>query len=251
MFTSVAHISNDKLDTLTFAEIIDYHADHNPGHPFTVFPGAAVGDDLSRISYLEFGRATQRFARAIYPDAPVKQREVVGVIVNADSLMWTTAVAGLIRAGSTVSDSYVDLTCATPNAFQAFPISPRNSPAAICHILRTVSSHRLIVTESSLQSLVDDVKAELAASGYALAVKELPTLDTIYPHLASETTKHEFEPIALPPRSGNPNEVVMYIHSSGSTGFPKSIPIPQEMFFKLSNDTLVEPLQNYDKPYRT
>jgi acyl-CoA synthetase (AMP-forming)/AMP-acid ligase II len=241
MSTSVAHIPDNTLNIIPFAEIIDYHAEHHLDYPFTVFPGAAVSDDVSRVSYLDFGRATQRFARAIYPDAPVKQPEVVGVIVNADSLMWTTAVAGLIRAGSTVSTIYVSWMGFFSDSSRAFPISPRNSSAAICHILRTVSSHRLIVTESSLQSLVDDVTAELAALNYALVAKELPTLDKVYPHLATETKGHAFEPIGLPLRSDNPDEVVMCIRSSGSTGFPKSIPIPQEMFSKFSNNTLMYP----------
>jgi acyl-CoA synthetase (AMP-forming)/AMP-acid ligase II len=130
-----------------------------------------------------------------------------------------------------------------------FPISPRNSPAAICHVLRTVSAHRLIVTESSFRSLLDDVKAELASSDYSLQIQELPTMDAIYPHLAQETTKHEFEAIALPPRSDNPDEVVMYIHSSGSTGFPKSIPLKQEIFSKFIFDPMFGALRDRKEPF--
>jgi acyl-coenzyme A synthetase/AMP-(fatty) acid ligase len=103
MTYSIAQISNRTLVALNLAELIDYHLEHNPYDTFTVFPGESVGDEPSRISFLEFGRASHRFARAIYPDAPVKEREVVGIVVNADSLMWITALAGIVRAGATVS----------------------------------------------------------------------------------------------------------------------------------------------------
>jgi acyl-CoA synthetase (AMP-forming)/AMP-acid ligase II len=249
MDTSVAPVPQATLQELPFAELIDYYAEHNPDHSFNVFPGAADGDALSRISFLEFGRAAQRFARAIYPDAPVKKREVVGLLVNADSIMWTAALAGLIRAGVTVSSPPPPFAASYSGLPQVFPISPRNSPAAICHVLRTVSAHRLIVTESSFRSLLDDVKAELAASDYSLQIQELPTMDIIYPHLAQETTKHAFEAIALPPRSDNSDEVVLYIHSSGSTGFPKSIPLKQEIFSKFIFDPMFGALGDWKEPF--
>jgi acyl-CoA synthetase (AMP-forming)/AMP-acid ligase II len=97
-----AQVSSAALETLTFPELIDYHLENNPNRTFTLFPGDSVDDEPSGISYLEFGRATQRFARAVRPDAPVKYGETVGIIANCDSLMYITAVAGLARAGLTV-----------------------------------------------------------------------------------------------------------------------------------------------------
>jgi acyl-coenzyme A synthetase/AMP-(fatty) acid ligase len=108
MSYSIAQVSNTALETLTVAELIDYHLEHNPDDSFAVFPGEHAGDEPSRISFLEFGRASHRFARTIYPDAPAKEKEVVGVVVNADSLMWITALAGIMRAGFTVSGTQTD-----------------------------------------------------------------------------------------------------------------------------------------------
>jgi acyl-CoA synthetase (AMP-forming)/AMP-acid ligase II len=99
----IAHISSHTLQNLTLPELIDYHLEHNPNLTFTVFPGESADDEPSRVSYLEFGRATQRFARAICPTAPVKSSEVVGLVANCDALMYTTAIAGFIRAGFTAS----------------------------------------------------------------------------------------------------------------------------------------------------
>jgi hypothetical protein len=103
MSYTIAPVSDETLEALSVAELIDYHLERNPDQSFTVFPGEYTGEELSRISFLEFGRACHRFARAIYPNAPFKENEVVGVVVNADSLMWMTALAGIIRAGATVS----------------------------------------------------------------------------------------------------------------------------------------------------
>jgi acyl-coenzyme A synthetase/AMP-(fatty) acid ligase len=107
MLFSVAEVSNDTLEKLTVPELIDYYLEHHPDETFAIYPGEKVGDELCRISYLEFARATHRCARAMFPDAPAKEKEVIGVIVNADSLMWITAIAGIIRAGHTVSTSTV------------------------------------------------------------------------------------------------------------------------------------------------
>jgi acyl-CoA synthetase (AMP-forming)/AMP-acid ligase II len=97
-----AQVSSTTLETLTLPELVDYHIEHNSDHTFSVFPGESVSDERSRVSYLEFGRAAQRFARAVHSDAPVARSETVGIIVNCDSFMYITAIAGLARAGLTV-----------------------------------------------------------------------------------------------------------------------------------------------------
>jgi ATP-dependent protease HslVU (ClpYQ) peptidase subunit len=106
MVYSIAQVPSTTLKALTVAELIDYYLEHHTGDTFTVFPGEHAGDELSHLSFLEFGRASHRFARAIYPDAPVNKKEAACVIINADSLMWITAIAGIIRAGCTVRSVY-------------------------------------------------------------------------------------------------------------------------------------------------
>jgi acyl-CoA synthetase (AMP-forming)/AMP-acid ligase II len=89
-------------ETFGLANLVDYHTAHNAERPFVVFAQDA-SSNASQITFLEFGRACQRFARAIAPDAPVAKGEVVGLIINCDTIMYTTAILGLIRAGLTVS----------------------------------------------------------------------------------------------------------------------------------------------------
>jgi hypothetical protein len=98
-----AQVSSSTLRTLAFPELVDYHLAHNPDSTYAIFPGKNVSDEPSRISLLEFGRAAQRFARAVYPGAPAKHGAVVGLIADCDTLMYMSAIVGLIRAGFTVS----------------------------------------------------------------------------------------------------------------------------------------------------
>jgi acyl-coenzyme A synthetase/AMP-(fatty) acid ligase len=129
-------------------------------------------------------------------------------------------------------------------------MSPRNSSAAICHMLRKVSSHRLIVTASSLGSLLDDVKKELAATHYALDIQELPAFPDIYPYFTHENISDPFEPIELPSRDTFADGIVLYIHSSGSTGFPKPIPWTHDVLSKVTYSSFVDEYRNLDKDIR-
>jgi acyl-CoA synthetase (AMP-forming)/AMP-acid ligase II len=108
---------------------------------------------------------------------------------------------------------------------QPFPISNRNSAEAVCHILRTVSSHRCIVTAASLGPLLGEVQSSFDQEQYTLSIEELPAFTDIYPFLSRETVADPFEPLSrTPTRDTYAEGVVHYLHSSGSTGFPKSIP---------------------------
>jgi acyl-CoA synthetase (AMP-forming)/AMP-acid ligase II len=132
---------------------------------------------------------------------------------------------------------------------QALIISPRNSSTAICHMLRTASSHRLIVTNSSLGSLVNDVQEEMSLLGHAIELQELPRLPDIYPHLAQESKSDAFQPVSPSAHVKSPNDIVLYLHSSGSTGLPKLIPTTNEVLSKMVYSSLVEPLKNVKRPY--
>jgi acyl-coenzyme A synthetase/AMP-(fatty) acid ligase len=129
-------------------------------------------------------------------------------------------------------------------------MSPRNSSAAICHMLRKASSHRLIVTASSLGSLLEDVKNELAASDYGLDIQELPAFPDIYPYFTHENISDPFDPIELPSRDAFVDGVVLYIHSSGSTGFPKPIPWTHQVLSKFTYASFVEEYRGVDKDIR-
>jgi hypothetical protein len=154
----------------------------------------------------------------VCPTAPVRRGEVVALVANADNILYVTAVAGFIRAGLTVSMHCG--SCTHPRlstSTQVFPLSPRNSAAAVCHMLRKVSAHRLMVTATSLGTLLSEVQEELAASDYELSIEELPAFTKIYPHFGFETADMSFEPLTLPSADAFVNRSPLILHSSGST----------------------------------
>ena len=101
-------------------------------------------------------------------------------------------------------------------------MSPRNSAPAVVNMLEKTSSHR-IITQSAL-SVISGIKKELASSEYALEIDELPKLYDIFPTLArGKASSSTFLPYPSAERKFKMDDVVMYLHSSGSTGFPKPI----------------------------
>jgi acyl-CoA synthetase (AMP-forming)/AMP-acid ligase II len=97
-------------------------------------------------------------------------------------------------------------------------------------MLRKTSCHRLITTQVTLRSLIDGIKSELAEHEpyFELHIDEIPSLAEIYPKLGKEKPSDSFEP--YPPTTRPPmSDIAIYIHSSGSTGFPKAIPQTHEI----------------------
>ncbi|KAL1671541.1 hypothetical protein EV122DRAFT_295427 [Schizophyllum commune] len=67
-----------------------------------------------------------------------------------------------------------------------------------------------------------ETKVELGDE-YDLTIEEMPALDLLYPHLAHEKATDAFEPYPEPEVPQKVEDMEIYLHSSGSTGFPKAI----------------------------
>lgn len=115
-----------------------------------------------------------------------------------DSITFTAVLMGIMRANCV-----------------PFPISPRNSPAAVAHLLKETGAMHLVVgAESSMH--------ELAAASLALftgvhpRVSDMPTHEELY-CVAEDNSI--FLPLSRPAMSDS----AVILHSSGSTSFPKPI----------------------------
>ena len=110
-------------------------------------------------------------------------------------------------------------------------MSPRNSSAAVVNMVKRTNCHRMIC-QPSLEPLLSAVQAELETEDFALQVDDLLHIEVAFPTLFGKDSD-EPAPYPEPAEPLTMEDVGLYLHSSGSTGFPK--PIPQRYFDMLQN----------------
>ncbi|TFK50396.1 acetyl-CoA synthetase-like protein [Heliocybe sulcata] len=218
--------------TISLTELVDLRLEHNSDRTYAVFHSDTPDGELRHITYLEWGRAIHRLAHILRPESHYKPRDVVGIVVNCDTLMYSTTIVALMRAG-----------------LIPYPMSPRNSAAAISHMLQKTSCHRLITTSVSLESLVSAVKSELSTINYDLRIDEMPSVHDVFPRLGHEAVEHPFTPYSTLAKC-EADDVVIYLHSSGSTGFPKSIPHSNRTLMSVYDGPLGAEMYRYGKHLR-
>lgn len=206
---------------------VDFQQKHNGDRPWILFPSGAT---VSSISFSQFADATHRVAHAFAPNMTRSNGEVVALIINCDTVLYVAMLAGLIRAGFVVR-VYVTRaveaggSCACTHT-QPFPMSPRNTVAAFVNMMEKTSCRR-VISQSAFSPVVNEIKAQLEDNGTHILVHDLPRLHDIFPQLSDSAV----QPVDPFPPAGKPHcmdDIVLYLHSSGSTGLPKPIPQRQE-----------------------
>ncbi|KAL5513471.1 hypothetical protein ACEPAH_3870 [Sanghuangporus vaninii] len=161
------------------------------------------------ISWENCARAIYRVANEVQrrigkePNAKNQPTTVVAILAAVDTITYFLNIAGIFRSGYTI-----------------FPISPRNSPAAVAHLLQKGSvSHILIGAEPASQSLVSNALQLLDVDiRDRIGKSPLPTFDEL---CDLDGTRHW--PDHAPNVSLDLDCVALILHSSGSTAFPKPV----------------------------
>lgn len=112
--------------------------------------------------------------------------------LNADTITYFTTVVGMLRAEIIV-----------------FPVSPRNSPPAVAHLLRrTQPTHVLVSVETPIRELVNEALELLRSENEEKipVVAPMPVFEQLY-------TDEPFQP--LPPRTRDLDSTRIIVHSSG------------------------------------
>jgi hypothetical protein len=68
---------------------------------------------------------------------------------------------------------------------------------------------------------------------FSVDIEEMPAITDIYPIITGGTAPIHCQPLEIPEQSVYPNGVEIYLHSSGSTGVPKSLPFSAEFIRKI------------------
>ncbi|KAH8107711.1 acetyl-CoA synthetase-like protein [Cristinia sonorae] len=193
---------------------VDWQAEHNPSQPFVVFPEDGATGAAQTLSFSEFSEATHRVAHAVRPGRKGRDREVVALVINCDTLLYQALIIGVSRAG-----------------WVPFPMSPRNSVKAIVNMLKKTAAHR-IICEPSSSNLISSIESQLTREDFHLERENLPSIYCVYPFLYQSPGARSnliTEPYPSPFCQIAEDEVVLYLHSSGSTGLPKPIPTTKKI----------------------
>ncbi|KAJ7466248.1 putative aminoadipate reductase [Mycena galericulata] len=187
-------------------DVVDLNCRTNPSGPFYIY-AKPNSSDIVTITHLEFSRASHRAANILRPNGEGPAGQAVALIALSDTVLYHAVLVGLITAN-----------------LIPFPISPRNSAAGVFQLLHNASCHRIIATCVTLGPLLSELKKHIAEVDpeFVLTVEEVPLLEQIYPNLGAETSSCAFEPYPNQTRA-KLDDICLYMHSSGSSGLPKTI----------------------------
>ncbi|KAF9244919.1 putative aminoadipate reductase [Melanogaster broomeanus] len=99
-----------------------------------------------------------------------------------------------------------------------------NSDTILCHALMMGVAYAGLI----VRPLLDGIRTEVASLGdgsIQLQIEAPPALAYAYPKLGKETASDPFVPYPKAEKRPLNDDIMCYLHSSGSTGFPKPIPI--------------------------
>lgn len=93
------------------------------------------------------------------------------------------------------------------------------------------------MTQPSHAHLLSHAHGDSAEGGTTLQIDELPDIREIYPGIGTKVGPVETPETALFPSIPVPTEddLAMYLHSAGSTGLPKPIPLTQQIVSQWTN----------------
>ncbi|KAF7305384.1 Acetyl-CoA synthetase-like protein [Mycena chlorophos] len=204
--TTFTPLPLDDPEALLLPDVLHYHAKFNSDHPVFVYQDGISGPKIT-LTWGDTFRAFERMGcvmlRKIDGASP---RTVVGVLAASDQITYLTTLGGLLLAG-----------------LVPFLISPRNSDAAIAHLLRSTECRHLLVNEADASTckLADAVQARMAEGrdGLSVSLLSLPSYEEIFRDDDSAVVA------PLPKLKVADDDVAVIMHSSGSSAFPKVVPI--------------------------
>ncbi|KAF7328516.1 Acetyl-CoA synthetase-like protein [Mycena venus] len=192
--------------SLTIAQLYDWHFQNTPNHRLFVYTRA---DGSVRTIY--------------WPEAV--QAIYVGAKILRDRFKWipgmvNTPVVSILASSDAIPYFTLIMSCLRAN-YVVFPISPRNSPSAVAHLVAKAGvNHILLGHEPAMMELMTAVLNILKE--YPLTnppeVSYAPLFEDLF--LPDSTM---ISPDTLPYEYKGPDATACIMHSSGSTAFPKPI----------------------------
>ncbi|THU84226.1 acetyl-CoA synthetase-like protein [Dendrothele bispora CBS 962.96] len=222
-------------DSISVLQMLDWHYDHSSAHPFFIYaqpdvPASSENNAVRIITWKETVEAVYTGAKLIRNHvqrglgSDEVDGQVVGILSYSDSIPYATTMLSVMRAN-----------------FVLFPISPRNSPQAVAHLIQKVGvTHMLVGLDQSMQELmaraVEFLKTEYGYRDDQIpATSMMPLFEDLYLENGTKG-KEVVEKIReeIPLKRQRPEDIQYYSHSSGSTAFPQPIPHATRGYLELS-----------------
>ncbi|EIN04342.1 acetyl-CoA synthetase-like protein [Punctularia strigosozonata HHB-11173 SS5] len=206
--------------SLTVPEIYDWHLQHNPDH--VVFVYATEAGDRAEITFKQGVHAMHRAGRMLIDrlsnrglEPKPQEAPVIAIFAATDTITYFATWIGLVRAGYVVCH-----------------LSHRNSAVAVADLLQKVNTaHVLVSSEPRIQAVVREALDTIhdPHKTYSNFVSEMPAHQDIF--IAGDD-------YLLPRRELRMNSPAFFIHSSGSTAFPKPLVWTHDTWITLANPIL-------------
>ncbi|THV08177.1 acetyl-CoA synthetase-like protein [Dendrothele bispora CBS 962.96] len=223
---SSAKFTPPPLDgSLTFMQMLDWNFTHNSSHPLFLYAPTSTDADPSpknvAVTWGEVVKAVYtgaKFLKDRVPDGTstsANKAKIIAILSYSDAVSYYTSILSILRANCI-----------------PFPISPRNSPKAVAHLINQVGvSHVLLGYDQNMQQLMERA-AEFLKEDFGYTKEKIPStsmipvFEDLYLSETQDDGKERVKKIReeIPLKTPGPKEYQVYLHSSGSTAFPKPIP---------------------------
>ncbi|KAJ7117148.1 hypothetical protein C8R44DRAFT_792013, partial [Mycena epipterygia] len=192
---------------LSLLQVVEFHATKNPDHTLFRYDSASAREGYEEITWRQAGRmfdTTAQIIRRRLGDAvDHTSPPIVGILAATGAILYASLIFGTLRAGCTV-----------------FPLSTRNSDVAIAHLIAESGIKYLLVSQDThMQEVARKANNILHSKNIHINMIPIPTYEEI-------SANEHADLDALPPLQPIEDERVLIIaHSSGTTSFPKVIPL--------------------------
>ncbi|KAJ7158106.1 acetyl-CoA synthetase-like protein [Mycena filopes] len=200
---------------LSIPELYQYHSLNSPTHPVFMYSDLDAGT-TTFITYREAWSSICKTAAIVsghlskaHSTAPSRPA-VIAVMAASDTLTYIYLLVAIMSLGHT-----------------AFPMSPRNSVEATASLLKTTgAAHIFTNTDEPNHALANDAAALLSKDGFHLDILPMPRYEELI-------NMPDVKAMELPQIHND--DTMAVLHSSGTTAFPKPIPLSKKALINLSN----------------
>lgn len=90
----------------TFLDFVDFHATHNPNHPWFVFPSTRTPGTQASVTFGQVAASSHAIAHLLRPERQDPRGQTLGLLLHTDPVIYIPVLLGALRAGFVASLTY-------------------------------------------------------------------------------------------------------------------------------------------------